>query len=124
MAAMHQYLGIWRNATGERLIIERAGNRSVRVTFLRNDQPIARPWLHGKPSAGMLGRERQPNELSVELWRPGKGFTLEIVYEEQYPLLSGPIEALVVGVSRYMHDNFLDQYFPLFAGLEHFTREM
>ena len=119
---MHQYLGIWQNATGERLIIERAGEHVVNVTFLRNGEPIARPWLHGKPSTSMIGREREPSELTVELWAPGRGYTLEIVHEAQYRLRSGPVEALVVGISRYERDRFLAQYSPLFGGLEYFTR--
>lgn len=120
---MRRYIGIWHNATGERLIIEPAGNDAVKVSFLRNGEPISRPWLGGTPAVSMIGREREPNELSVELWAPGRGYTLELVHEAQYGLRSGPVEALVAGISRYALDHFLDEYSPLFGSLAHFTRD-
>jgi hypothetical protein len=61
-------------------------------------------------------------ELIVELWDEGKGFTLELCYEADYPLWDGSIEALTVGLGRYECDTFLDQYYRLLGPLEHFTR--
>ena len=61
-------------------------------------------------------------ELIVELWDHGKGFTLELCYEADYPLRDGAIEALTVGLGRYERDTFLEQYYRLLGPLEHFTR--
>ncbi|HVO26062.1 MAG TPA: hypothetical protein VMW56_20800 [Candidatus Margulisiibacteriota bacterium] len=61
-------------------------------------------------------------ELIVELWEEGKGFTLGLCYEAEYPLQDGSIEALRVGLGRYERDSFLDPYYWLLGPLEHFTR--
>ena len=120
------YVGEWNDAAGNCLRIRKITDETARVTFLAapGRTPIARPWCHGRPSVDMPARYYPAHgpELLVELWAAGKGFTLELGYEADYPLWDGSIEALTVGLGRYERDTFLDQYYRLLGPLEHFTR--
>lgn len=120
---IERYSGVWENAAGYCLHIEPVSDGSVRVDFLGpTGQAIPRAWCDGMPSLEMEGRYQADRGLIVELWERGKGFTLEVCYEGEYPLLDGPVEALTVGVSRYSRDEFLAQYVAAFCPLTHFTR--
>ena len=120
------YVGEWKDAAGNCLSIRKISDETARVTFLAapGNAPIARPWCHDRPSVDMPARYYPAHgpELIVELWEEGKGFTLELCYEADYPLWDGSIEALTVGLGRYARDTFLDQYYRLLGPLEHFTR--
>jgi hypothetical protein len=120
------YVGEWRNAAGNCLSIRKIADETARVTFLAEPGrvPVARPWCHGSPSVDMPARYSPAHgpELIVELWEEGKGFTLELCYEADYPLRDGSVEALTVGLSRDERDTFLDQYYRLLGPLEPFTR--
>lgn len=115
-----------KDAAGNCLSIRKITDETARVTFLAapGRAPIARPWCHGRPSVDMPARSYPADgpELIVELRAEGKGFTLELCYEADYPPWDGSIEALTVGLGRYERDTFLDQYYRLLGSLEHFTR--
>lgn len=120
------YVGECEDATGNRLSICKISDQNSRVTFLAapGTAPIARPWCGGRPSVDMPARyypEEGP-ELIVELWDEGKGFTLDLNYEGDYPLRETSIEALTVSLSRYTEDTFLDEYYRLLGPLEYFRR--
>ena len=120
------YVGEWKDAAGNRLSIRKITDESASVTFLAapGRAPIARPWCDARPSVDMPARYYPADgpELIVELWEKGKGFTLDLCYEDDYALREGSIEALTVGLSRYEQDTFLDQYYRLLGPLGHFTR--
>jgi hypothetical protein len=113
---LDSYVGEWKDAAGNGLSIRKVTDETARVTFLAapGRAPIVDMPARYYPAYGP--------ELIVQLWDEGKGFTLELSYEADYPLWEGSIEALTVGLGRYERDTFLEQYYRLLGPLEHFTR--
>ncbi len=86
--------------------------------------PVRRPYMGGATSLEMAAHyDHYDDQFEVDLWEPGKGFTLHLAHEEAYELDKHQREALVPGISRYEEDRFLDEFYPLFGRLEHFVRE-
>ena len=60
--------------------------------------------------------------LVVERSEKGKEFSPHLNFEPRFELDEQNRDALVVGLSRYERDSFLDQYYPLLGPLRHYVR--
>ena len=60
--------------------------------------------------------------LDVESWKKGKGFCLNLLYENSYDLDRLRRDSLVPSLSRNSKDDLLEQYFYLFLPLEHYIK--
>ena len=120
------YIGEWQSESGKRLSIRRIDNETASVSLFvpPEDRPIFRPWCDNKPSVNMIAKYYPADgpELVVELWEKGKGFTLHLAFEFAYELDKERRKSLVVSLSRYMEDDFLDKYYSLFEPLEHYIK--
>lgn len=122
---MDNYIGDWENADGKRLIIRKVDDENALVTFLASDhRPIRRPWYDNAPSVDMTAwyDDSEGPLLTVRLGKEGMGFDLLINFEASYELDSERRDSLVVSPTRYIDDEYLDQYFLLFFPLHHYTR--
>ena len=120
------YLGEWEDERGNRLSIRKVDDETALVSFLAaaSGEPLLRAWHHDEPSVDMLA-SYDPDvgpELVVELGKPGAGFTLHLDFEPAYVLDARGRDALIPALGRCEEDTFLDQYYPFFDPLAHYTR--
>jgi len=122
------YVGKWRDDSGNRLIIRRISDRACMVDFVGGftGEPIARPWYGGRPTVDMLARyypESGP-ELIVDLWK-GTCFSLHLNYDSGCRPEEITPEALAPSISRRDDDgyDYLEQYYGLLGQLEQFSRD-
>jgi hypothetical protein len=64
----------------------------------------------------------EASELVVELGEQGKGFSLHVNFEPGYQLDKQNRDSLVVALSRFEKDDFLDEYYSMFGPLRHYVR--
>lgn len=120
-----KFIGDWANEEGSRLVIRKTTSRTAIVSFLTGPAgiPVVRPYCGDLPSTSMHASLRDyGSTIEVELWRPGKGFTLHLTYEYTYELDKEHRDSLIPALSRYEEDEFLDQYYSLFGRLRHYTK--
>lgn len=119
------YVGEWKDETGNKLSILKVNDESCLVSFFRarDNQPVRRPWCAGKLSVDMVAKYRPEEgpEIAVELWEEGRGFLLHLSFESAYILDESERNALVPALSRYEEDHFLDQNYLYFEPLKHYT---
>lgn len=116
------YLGEWDNECGWHLSIAKAGKKTLLVSLLFNGEPLARPWCDKSPSTDMIGKYNAADGVVVDLWEKGKGFSLHLDFEPEFELDEKNRDALTVALSRYVGDDFLDQYYSLFGPLRHYVK--
>jgi hypothetical protein len=124
---IENYVGKWKDEDGNRLIVEKLNDETAMVSFYTSpvNKPILRPWYNNKPSLDMSAKyypEVGP-ELVVDLWEPGKGFSLNLNFEPEYLLDNFRNNSIAPTLSRYEEDNYLDQYYGLFGRLRHYIIE-
>ncbi|MEK6325841.1 MAG: hypothetical protein AABN33_29740 [Acidobacteriota bacterium] len=119
---LDNYVGEWDNESGWHLSITRFGDKTCLVTLLANAQPITRPWFGDQPSTEMIGTYDAEYGLVVELWESAKGFSLHLDFEPRFALDEQNRDALVVGLSRFEKDHFLDEYYCLIGPLRHYVK--
>jgi hypothetical protein len=120
-----KFIGDWANEEESRLVIRKTTSRTGIVSFLTgpNGMPVVRPYSGDLPSTRMHASLRDyGSTIEVELWGPGKGFTLHLTYEYAYELDKQHRDSLIPALSRYDKDEFLEQYYSLFGRLKHYTR--
>lgn len=62
------------------------------------------------------------SDFLIDLWTNGR-FTISLNYESDYQICNDPPhEALTMAITRNSDLDFLDQYYGLLGGLEHFVR--
>src|SRR6266542_1478978 len=100
---LKDYVGIWRNDSGNEIIIEPKDKKSLRVSFISHvdNKPVKRQYSDGSYSIEMHAElDYYKTSLEVELWEKGKGFQLSLM-----PDIMNENE-LVPGISRYTDDKF------------------
>jgi hypothetical protein len=99
-------------------------SRYALVSFYAPEgNPINRPYFNNEPTFKMPSvYDDYSGDFSVYLWQSGKGFSLDLRYEETYALDQFQREALIPALTRFEDDSFLDQYYDLFGNLNHFTK--
>lgn len=102
-SGISRFVGSWVSASGYCLRIRRVQEEAASVDFLDSrGVPVGRPYMGGTLSVQMTAHyDEYEGEFQVELWGPGKGFTLHLVHEDDYELDECRREALVPGISRY-----------------------
>lgn len=120
------YIGIWAGPPSRELHIRKVGRRRYLATLLIHGEPIQRPWMNDAPTIDMPASYSfsalDGSDFLVDLWTK-KRFLLSLDYEQDYHMRDGPpCEALVLAIARDEELEFLDQYYDLLGGLEHFTR--
>ena len=123
---INKFFGEWQDEEGNRLIIRIINDRTAAISFFSgNDKkPILRPWFEDKPSTDMVGKyypEEGP-ELVVELWKPGKKFSLHLSFSIDIEFSKEIYDSIVPAINRYEDDDFLDQYYSLFGPLKQFAK--
>jgi len=119
-----KFSGIWTSKDNYKLEIKKIDDSSALVSFYAlENKPIKRPYFNNEPTLNMSSvYDDYSGEFSVDLWEHGKGFELDLNYEETYVLDKLQRESLIPSLTRYEDDNFLDQYYGLFGNLNHFTK--
>lgn len=120
------YLGVWVGSPSRELRIRKVGPRRYLATLLIHGEPIKRPWMNDELTIDMPVSHSfsvlDGSDFSVDLWTK-KRFVLSLDYESDYQRCDDPpCEALTVGIARDSELGFLDQYYGMLGGLEHFTR--
>jgi hypothetical protein len=121
-----KFIGEWENETGNLLMIKKKNNRIAFVTLYKgpNFKPVLRPYCGNSLTTNMISYlEDYGSTLVVDLWKKGKGFTLDLTYEYCYDLDKDKRDSLVPALSRYEKDKFLEKYYSLFEPLDHYTRK-
>jgi len=120
-----QFVGSWVSESGYQLRIRRIRKDLASVDFLNpRGAPIERTYMGGAPSMNMIAHYDDYNEdFRVDLWEEGKGFILHLDHEYDYVLDREQREALVLSISRYERDHFLDAFYSLFGPMDHFVRQ-
>ncbi len=121
--SIERFAGSWISSSGHRLWIEKVhGTRALVDFFGPTGEPVRRPYMDGVPSVRMIADYDDYNGIfGVELWERGKGFILDLTYEQKYDLDEQRRESLVPGLITDAEDRFLDRYANLFL-LHHFVR--
>lgn len=119
-----RFVGSWVSASGYRLRIRKVRNDRASVDFLDpRGAPVERAYMGCAPSIGMTAHYDDYHEnVEVDLWEQGKGFTLHLEHEYGYALDAEQREALLPAISRNERDHFLDSFYSLFGPLDHFVR--
>ena len=119
-----KFSGIWTSEDGYKLEITKVDDSSALVSFYAPEgNPINRPYFNNEPTLKMPSvYDDYSGDFSVYLWQSGKGFSLDLRYEETYALDQFQREALIPALTRFEDDSFLDQYYDLFGNLNHFTK--
>ena len=120
------YIGVWAGESARELHIRKIKPRRYLATLLINGQPIARPWMNNEPTVDMPARYSfsalDGSDFSIDLWSDRR-FEISLNYEPDYQIYNEPpCEALTMGITRDPELEFLDQYYGLLGGLEHFVR--
>ena len=72
--------------------------------------------------AVVVGLAVHQPDFSIDLWSNGR-FAMSLNYEPDYQIYDDPpCEALTMGITRDSDLTFLDQYYGMLGGLEHFVR--
>ena len=118
-----RFVGSWISSSGHRLRIQKVhGTRALVDFFGPTGEPVRRPYMDDAPSVRMIADYDDYNGIfGVELWERGKGFILDLTYEQEYDLDEQRRESLVPGLITYAEDRFLHRYSDLFP-LHHFVR--
>ena len=120
------YIGVWAGKPARELHIRKIKPRQYLATLLINGQPIARPWMNNELTVDMPTRYSfsalDGSDFSIDLWSDRR-FGINLNYEPDYQIYNDPpCEALTMGITRNAELGFLDQYYSLLGGLEHFIR--
>ena len=120
------YVGEWIGAPARKLNIRKSKDRHYLATLLIDGRPIARPWMDDAPTIDMPARYTftalDGSDFSIDLWT-NQRFAISLNYEPDFEIYDHPpCEALTVGITRDSELDFLDQYYDLLGGLEHFVR--
>jgi hypothetical protein len=121
------YVGRWIGKPSRVLIITKVMTRRYLVTMLVNGAPVRRPWMDDAPTVDMPAEyvfdALDGADFVVDLWPPGHRFELHLSYEPDFDSSPRPCEALTMAVSRDEGISFLDQYYNVLGGLDHFIRD-
>ncbi|MHC4351992.1 MAG: hypothetical protein ACYS0H_04665 [Planctomycetota bacterium] len=120
------YVGVWIGEPSRELRIRKVGPRRYLATLLINGQPIKRPWMNDEPTVDMPATysfsAMDGSDFSVDLWT-NERLAISLNYEPDYQIYDDPpCEALTMGITRDSELDFLDQYYDLLGGMEHFIR--
>ena len=123
-SGIDNYVGEWDDEYGQRLSIKKLDDKTASVSLFVNNQAITRRWFEDKLSMHMVGTcdPWEASELVVELGEQGKGFSLHLNFEPGYELDKQNRDSLVVALSRFEKDDFLDEYYSMFGPLRHYVR--
>jgi hypothetical protein len=117
------YIGIWENEVGNRLLIEKEKGKILVSFFANKEKPVERSFARGAPSLKMPATYNESEYmLEVELWGKGKAYNLCLWHAPAYELDPDHQEALIPGLSKSETDTFLNQYDNLFGALKHYRR--
>lgn len=120
------YIGVWAGVPSRELRIRKVGPRRYYATLLIDGQTINRPWMNDQPTIDMPATysftAQDGSDFSIDLWTNGR-FAISLNYEPDYQIYNNPPhEALTMAITRNSDLDFLDQYYDLLGGLEHFVR--
>ena len=127
ISELDKFIGNWENDAGNLLVITKSTDLIALVSFLTgpNTSPVIRSYYENKPSIDMDSHLADSGvSLEVDLWERGKGFSLHLTYEHAYELDKACHDSLVPALSHYEEDGYLDQYYPLFEPLNHYTKRV
>jgi len=121
---LKEFIGTWKNNSGNILEIKPNDKNSLKVTFVSGEtgKPVIRDYFDKKESIDMLAElDYYESSLEVELWEKGKGFQLSLLYDwMDYRVEPG--YRLAPGLIQYADDNLTEKYGDLFMPLEHYKR--
>ena len=120
------YIGVWAGEPARELRIRKLKPKHYLATLLINGQPIERPWMNSELTVDMSATYSftalDGSDFSIDLWSNGR-FAISLNYEPDYQIYDDPpCEALTMGITRDSDLDFLDQYYDMLGGLEHFVR--
>ena len=120
------FIGDWAGKPSRDLRIRKVGPRRYLATLLISGQPIKRPWMNEKLTTDMPATYSfsvlEGPDFSIDLWSSGR-FRIKLEYEPNYQIYNdSPCEALIMGITRNSELDFLEQYYDLLGGFEHFVR--
>ena len=117
------FIGTWINKAGNRLEIRTKDNKSLNVSFFKQDNtPVVREFYNNLESIEMHAElDYYQSSIEVELWEKGKGFHLCLLYDF-INLKVNPGYYLAPGISRCEEDDFLDKYYHLFMPLDYYKK--
>ena len=119
-----EFIGIWKNESGNILEIEPNSKNSLKVNFISGitGKPVIREYFENKESVELHAElDYYKSSLEVELWEKGKGFQLLLLYDWiDFKNESGYY--LAPGITEYFDCNLIKQFGHLFMPLEYYKR--
>jgi hypothetical protein len=119
-----EFIGIWKNESGNILEIEPNSKNSLKVNFISGitGKPVIREYFENKESVELHAElDYYKSSLEVELWEKGKGFQLSLLYDWiDFKNESGYY--LAPGLTEYFDSNLIKQFGHLFLPLEYYKR--
>jgi hypothetical protein len=123
--ALTDFMGKWKNKSGNILEIKPFSNIALKVDFIsgQTGQSVIREYYGNKKSTDMEGKlDYYESSLEIDLWEKGKGFQLVLLYD-QIDLDNGKTAiCLAPGLSQYLNSNLTEQYGHLFYPLEYYQQ--
>jgi hypothetical protein len=123
-----RYVGRWFDGNGTEIEIVKVRRHRFVVSYLRDGQPVPRPWMNNRPSIEMPARYIEDpldgDDFVVDLTESQGDYSLHLHYEECDYLLPENDEIISTAVSgpeRY-DKAFLDQCSSLFLCHDHLHR--
>jgi hypothetical protein len=119
-----EFIGSWKNESGNILEIRPNDKNSLKVNFISGitGKPVIREYFENKESIELHAElDYYESSLEVELWEKGKGFQLLLLFDWiNYKNESGFY--LAPGITEYFDSNLIKQFGHLFMPLEYYKR--
>lgn len=119
-----EFIGTWKNESGNILEIFPNERKSLKVNFISGStgKPVIREYFENKESIDMHAElDFYKSSLEVELWEKGKGFQLSLLYDWiDFKNESGYY--LAPGITEYLDSNLTEQYGHLFMPLGYYKK--
>jgi len=122
---LHEFIGTWKNESGNILEIIPNNKNSLKVNFISGatGKPVIREYFENKESVNMPAElDYYKSSLEVELWRKGKGFQLSLLYDWIDFKNEKSEYCLAPAITHYLDDNFTKQFEYLFQPLGHYKK--
>ena len=120
-----EFIGIWKNESGNILEIRPNDKNSLKVNFISGitGKPVIREYFENKESVDLHAElDFYKSSLEVELWEKGKGFQLTLLYD-RIDLKNESGYYLAPGITEYLDSNLTKQFGHLFMPLEYYKRQ-
>ena len=123
-----RYVGLWADGNHSKIEIRKVRRHRFLVTFLRNNQPVNRPWMDDMPSTNMHAQYIEDtldgSDFVVELSGSDGNYSLHLHYEEFDYFLpkNGEIISTAISGPEHGDKDIMEECSSRFLCHDHFHR--